>query len=76
MRGKGLDFIQTPESSETKFHSPLDFLKHLATYVILCKCFKDCSQYYSQRLMADQSPADFTFLTRMAEKVVKNNNKK
>lgn len=41
--GKGLESIQTSESSETKFHSLSDFLKHLATYVILCKCFTDCS---------------------------------
>lgn len=68
--GKGLESVQTPESSETKFHSPSDFLKHLATFVILCKRFKDCSWYYNQRLMADQSPVDFAFLTRMAEKVV------
>lgn len=43
--GKGLESVQTPESSETEFHSPSDFLKQLATYVILCKCFKDCSWY-------------------------------
>lgn len=51
--GKGLESIQTSESSETKFHSPSGFLKHLATYVILCKCFKGCSWYYNQRLMAE-----------------------
>lgn len=72
--GKGLESVQTPESSETEFHSPSDFLKQLAAYVILCKCFKDCSWYCNQRLMADQSPVDLAFLISMAGKVFKNIN--